>query len=129
MKDKNLVKIKQKKIFEEILSSYKVYQKEISNLKDLYNLAFKEKDEETLKDCDPIIDKIYKRAKKSEVNCFLSGQNDHLNIYIEIHAGAGGTESRLGWNVKKNVYNGLIKNYSHQIISEHSDEAGIKSST
>ena len=109
-----------------------MYLKEISNLKDLYNLAFKEKDEETLKDCDSIIDKIYKRAKKSEVNCFLSRQNDHLNIYIEIHAGAGGTESQDWAEMLRRMYMKWLdkKNYSHQIISEHKgDEAGIKSST
>ena len=36
----------------------------------------------------------FKRIKKSEINCFLSGENDDLNIFLEIHAGAGGTESQ-----------------------------------
>ena len=34
------------------------------------------------------------KGKDGEINCFLSGENDDLDIYLEIHAGAGGTESQ-----------------------------------
>ena len=34
------------------------------------------------------------KLKKVETKCFLSGENDHLDAYLEIHAGAGGTESQ-----------------------------------
>ena len=37
---------------------------------------------------------LLKDIKKLEVGCFLSGENDALNIYLEVHAGAGGTESQ-----------------------------------
>ena len=52
-KDKNLVKktVKQKKTSEEILHSYQKSLSDLNNLKDLYSLAFKEKDEETIQDC------------------------------------------------------------------------------
>ena len=95
-KDKNLVKktVKQKKLFESILSGYENSFKEISNIKDLYNLAEQEKNEEIIQDCISKIEKEIKVLKKIEINCFLSGENDDLNIYLEIHAGAGGTESQ-----------------------------------
>ena len=35
---------------------------------------------------------------------FSSGQNDHLNIYIEIHAGAGGTESQDWAEMLRRMY-------------------------
>ena len=38
--------VKQKKIFEEILNSYKDSKSEINNLKELFNLATEEKNEE-----------------------------------------------------------------------------------
>ena len=96
MKDKNRVKkVVKEKNFREIINSYKTSLKEVTNLKDLYNLAFlDEKDEEILQDCDFKIDKLFKLIKKSEINCFLSGEHDDYNIYLEIHAGAGGTESQ-----------------------------------
>ena len=60
------------------------------------------------------------KSKKVEVNCFLSGENDDLNIYLEIHAGAGGTESQdwadmlrrmyMKWFDKKNLNMKLLVN-------------------
>ena len=66
-------------------------------MKDLFNLANQEKNDEIKEDCIKKIDEVFDLIKKSEIQCFLSGENDDLNIYLEIHAGAGGTrESGLG---------------------------------
>ena len=70
--------------------------------------------------------------KKNEINCFLSGQNDDYNIYLEIHAGAGGTESQDWANMLRRMYMKWFdkKKFKYEIISEHKgEEAGIKSST
>ena len=85
LKDKNLVKktVKQKKIFENILNFYTKSLKEFNNLKDLYALASQEKDEETILDCDKKIEQILYDTKQNEINCFLSGENDDYNIYLE----------------------------------------------
>ena len=42
--------------------------------------------------------------KKSEISCFLSGENDDLDIYLEIHAGAGGTESQDWADMLRRMY-------------------------
>ena len=133
-KDKNLVKktVKQKKIFEEIITSFRKSLKDFDNLKDLYSLAHQEKDEETLKDCYERIEQILQNIKKNEINCFLSGENDDYDIYLEIHAGAGGTESQDWADMLRRMYIKWFdkKKFKYQIISEHKgDEAGIKSST
>ena len=72
-----------------------------------------------------------KETKKSEINCFLSGENDDYDIYLEIHAGAGGTESQDWAEMLRRMYmKWFDKNFNYQIISEHKgEEAGIKSST
>ena len=132
-KNKELVKktVKQKKIFEDIINSYKKSSSEINNLKDLYNLASQEKDDEMIQDCNIKIDQIHKDIKKSEVNCFLSGENDDYNIYLEIHAGAGGTESQDWADMLRRMYMKWFdkKKHKYEIISEHKgEEAGIKSS-
>ena len=59
----------------------------LNNLKDLYNLASQEKNDEIINDCHVKIQSIFQEIKKSEINCFLSGENDDLDIYLEIHAG------------------------------------------
>ncbi len=132
-KDQNLVKktVKQKKIFEDILNSYKKSFEDLNNLKDLYSLASQEKDEETILDCKKKIEQILKEIKKSEINCFLSGENDDYDIYLEIHAGAGGTESQDWADMLRRMYMKWFdkKKFKYEIISEHKgDEAGIKSS-
>ena len=133
-KDKELVKktVKQKKIFENILNSYNHSLNEINNIKDLFNLATQEKDDEIIQDCNLKIEQIQKDIKKNEINCFLSGENDDYNIYLEIHAGAGGTESQDWADMLRRMYMKWFdkKRYKYEIISEHKgEEAGIKSST
>ena len=133
-KDKNLVKktVKQKKIFEDILNSYKKSYEDLNNLKDLYALASQEKDEETINDCINKVEQILFQIKRNEINCFLSGENDDYDIYLEIHAGAGGTESQDWADMLRRMYIKWFdkKKFKYEIISEHKgEEAGIKSST
>ena len=72
------------------------------------------------------------RAKKNEIRCFLSDEADSLDCYIEIHAGAGGTESQDWAVMLRRMYMKWSDNkkFKFQLVSEHKgDEAGIKSST
>ena len=106
--------------------------KETKNIKDLFQLAVQEKSEETIEDCNKKINFILEEIKKSEINCFLSGENDNFNIYLEIHAGAGGTESQDWADMLRRMYLKWFdkKKFDYKIISEHKgEEAGIKSST
>ena len=105
---------------------------EISNLKDLNKLAIEEKNQEILNDCSNKILNILKEIKNFEIKCFLSGENDKLDIYIEIHAGAGGTESQDWADMLRRMYLKWSdkKKFKSNLISEHKgDEAGIKSAT
>ena len=91
-----------------------------------------EQNEEIIKDCNLKIEEIYNDVKKLEVSCFLSGENDSLDIYLEVHAGAGGTESQDWAEMLRRMYLKWFdkKKFTYQIISEHrGEEAGIKSST
>ena len=133
-KDKAKVKktVKEKKTYEDILNSYQSSLHEINNLKDLYNLALEEKNDEILQDCDVKINQLLKTNKEIEINCFLSGENDDFDIYLEIHAGAGGTESQDWAEMLRRMYLRWFdkKKFKYEIISEHKgEEAGIKSST
>ena len=70
--------------------------------------------------------------QKNEIKCFLSNEADTLDTYIEIHAGAGGTESQDWADMLRRMYLRWSdnKNFKNQIVSEHKgDEAGIKSTT
>ena len=102
------------------------------NIEDLFDLASQEKDEDTINDCIQKISKILLEIRSNENNCFLSGENDNYDIYLEIHAGAGGTESQDWADMLRRMYMKWFdkKNFKYEIISEHKgEEAGIKSST
>ena len=74
---------------------------------------------------------MYDEIKKTEIKCFLSNENDSLDAYLEIHAGAGGTESQDWAEMLRRMYLRWSdsKKFKSEIISEHrGDEAGIKSS-
>ena len=91
-----------------------------------------EENQEILLDCSIKLELIYKDIKKNEINCFLSGENDNYDIYLEIHAGAGGTESQDWAEMLRRMYLKWFdkKSFKYEVISEHKgEEAGIKSST
>ena len=72
------------------------------------------------------------KVKKNEIKCFLSNEADLSDCYVEIHAGAGGTESQDWANMLRRMYMKWSdnRNFRCNLISEHKgDEAGIKSST
>ena len=70
--------------------------------------------------------------QKNQIKCFLSNESDILDCYVEIHAGAGGTESQDWAEMLKRMYLKWAQNKKHKstVISEHKgDEAGVKSTT
>ncbi len=89
------------------------------------NLSIQSEVFDNLKDLREIV-------KKNEIKCFLSNEGDAFDCYIEIHAGAGGTESQDWADMLRRMYLKWSdsKNFKSKLISEHKgEEAGIKSST
>jgi len=124
--------IKEKKIYEELINSYNDSNKELKDLIDLHQLASSEKNLKVLEEVNYSLDKLLKKSKKNEVKCFLSDEGDNLDCYLEIHAGAGGTESQDWAEMLRRMYMkwASSRNFKYNLISEHrGDEAGIKSST
>ena len=99
---------------------------------DLNSLAIEEKNQNIQNEIIENIKELKSLVKKNEIRCFLSNEADSLNCYIEIHAGAGGTESQDWAEMLRRMYLKWSDNkkFKSLIISEHKgDEAGIKSST
>ncbi len=122
--------LKEKKFFEDIIKNFNFSINELENLEQLLQLATEEDNITVIKDCDKKINLLFNQIKKTEVSCFLSGENDHLDTYLEIHAGAGGTESQDWAQMLRRMYSKWIekKKSRFEVISEHKgDEAGIKS--
>jgi peptide chain release factor 2 len=124
--------IKEKKFYEDLLKSHENSVKSIIDLHELYDLALEEKNQSIINEVLEDLKELKKKAKKNETKCFLSNESDSFDCYIEIHAGAGGTESQDWAEMLRRMYlkwSGL-KDFKSQLISEHKgDEVGIKSST
>ena len=124
--------IKQKKLYEELINSHAHSVKSLADLNELNELALEEKDQSIKNEVLESIKDLKKIAKQNETKCFLSNETDSLDSYIEIHAGAGGTESQDWAEMLRRMYLkwSVIKGFKSELISEHrGDEAGIKSST
>ena len=112
------------------LSDIKEEVKEYNSLKDnalmLIELSNEGINDELEKEFSTLKEDVDKYSKK----VYLSGKYDGLNCYLEIHPGAGGTESCDWSNMLLDMYINYAekKNYTYEIISlQKGDEAGIKS--
>ena len=114
------------------MKSYENSVREVKDLSDIHGLALEENNKAIVTETLQNIISLKNRTKKNEIKCFLSKESDVLDCYIEIHAGAGGTESQDWAEMLKRMYLkwAQSKNYKTNLISEHKgDEAGIKSTT
>lgn len=96
---------------------------------DLLNL---DNDEELKKELDDLVLKLIKDIDDLEINVLLNQENDKLNCFLEIHPGAGGTESCDWAEMLLRMYLRFCEknNYKYEIIDEQKgEEAGIKSVT
>ena len=124
--------IKEKKLLDELINSYNSSINELNDLSDLYQLAIEDGNKKIQNETIQDIKELRENVKKNEIKCFLSNEADSLDCYIEIHAGAGGTESQDWANMLRRMYMKWTdaKNFKSYLISEHKgEEAGIKSST
>ena len=124
--------VKEKKFFEDLINSYKYSENQIKDLNDLYELALEENNIDIQNEVNKNISDLRRLTKQNEIRCFLSNEADSLDAYVEIHAGAGGTESQDWADMLRRMYLKWSdnKNFKYQIVSEHKgDEAGIKSTT
>ena len=124
--------LKEKKLFENLINSYETSLNKLNDLDDLNKLAIEENNINIQGEIFDNIKELRKLVKKNEIKCFLSNESDSFDSYIEIHAGAGGTESQDWADMLRRMYLKWSdkRKFKSILISEHKgDEAGIKSST
>ncbi len=124
--------VKEKKLFEDLINSLNDTNQKLVDLGELNELAVQEANHEIQNEILNNTKDLRATARKNEIKCFLSNEEDALDCYIEIHAGAGGTESQDWADMLRRMYIKWSdsKKFKFSLISEHKgDEAGIKSST
>ena len=111
------------------------YKRLVSDLDDcitLIELGEAENDEATIKEGETALRALRKDAEKRGVEALLSGEADGNDAYLEVHAGAGGTESQDWASMLLRMYTRWAerRGYKVSLIEESAgEEAGIKSAT
>lgn len=105
---------------------------ELTDLLDLAELAEAEDDAASLDEVESMLKALTARAAKAETEALLSGEADGNNCFLEVHPGAGGTESNDWASMLLRMYVRWAQRagYKVDIIDEQpGEEAGIKSAT
>ena len=114
------------------LSLIGAFEQKLLEIKDYYDLAIEENDESTIIDCKNSLSITLKELQEEEFKLQFNGEADSKSCYIEIHAGAGGTESQDWAQMLLRMYMRWAekKNFKFKIMYESpGEEAGIKSCT
>lgn len=100
---------------------------------ELIDMAIAEKEEETFfPEIKGNIDEVEKQVEKMELATMLNGAYDDSNVFLNIHPGAGGTESQDWADMLLRMYVRWAERKSFKVEFmdyQEGDEAGIKSVT
>lgn len=114
---------------QKIINSYKKLKDDLNEyIETLKNTE----DKEIIEIINSSIEQLEKEIESLETKTILSGEYDDLNSFIEIHPGAGGTESCDWASMLARMYQKFCekKGYKYEIVEEQKgEEAGIKSIT
>jgi peptide chain release factor 2 len=98
----------------------------------MIELGEAEKDQTVVAEAEAVLRKLKAEVSRREIEALLSGEADNNNSYLEVHAGAGGTESQdwAAMLLRMYVRWAEHRGYKVEYIEEtQGEEAGIKSAT
>ncbi len=99
---------------------------------DLIEMGEEEGDEDIIAEAERAIVAMHKRAERLQIETLLSGEADANDCYVEVHSGAGGTESCDWAAMLLRMYQrwGERRKFKVEMLEYHAgEEAGIKSAT
>jgi len=117
---------------EDRLTSISRMQQELDDQLTMIDLGDAEKDTKVVAEAEAALKKLKVEAFRREREALLSGEADANDSYLEVHAGAGGTESQDWASMLLRMYTRWAEKHRHKVewIEETEGEAaGIKSAT
>ncbi len=117
---------------ENALKGFENLEQTLEDAIELIGLGDEEGDEDAITEGEEMLNGLMVEAEKQEVETLLSGEADSNDCFIEIHSGAGGTESQDWASMLYRMYTRWAEAHGHKV--EHveespGEEAGIKSAT
>jgi peptide chain release factor 2 len=107
-------------------------EQELDDQITMIELGEAEKDHKAVADAETALHKLKTEVARRELEALLSGEADANDTYVEVHAGAGGTESQDWASMLLRMYTRWAEQHGYKIdwLEETEGEAaGIKSAT
>ena len=126
------VVMRERRRLEEAIGATRKLETELSDTVELIEMAEAEGDIARVDDGVRALAELAERADRDKVAALLAGEADSNNSYLEINAGAGGTESNDWAGMLQRMYSRWAERHGMRVelIDHHAGEqAGIKSAT
>ena len=117
---------------DQAIAGYRALERDFKDSVELIEMAEGEGDSNLVSEAESSLKSVAARAREAELQSLLSGEADANDAYLEIHAGAGGTESQDWAEMLLRMYMRWAEAHGHkcEFIEENVGEtAGIKSAT
>jgi peptide chain release factor 2 len=124
--------MRERRRLDEAVSAFRSIETELDETLGLMEMAEEEGQEDLVDEGVAALAALAKRAETDKVAALLSGEADASDCYIEINAGAGGTESNDWAEMLQRMYGRWAERRGFKVesIDEHpGEQAGIKSCT
>jgi peptide chain release factor 2 len=124
--------MRERQRLEHAIGATRSIERELTDTLELIELADAEGDAALVEDAIGSLAELADRADRDKVAALLAGEADANNAYIEVNAGAGGTESQDWAEMLQRMYTRWAERHGMKVelIDHHSGEqAGIKSAT
>ena len=124
--------MRERRRLEEAIGATRAIERELADTVELMEMAEAEGDEGLVDDAVKALAELADRSEKDKVAALLAGEADANDTYIEVNAGAGGTESQDWAEMLQRMYTRWAERhrYKVELIDYHAGEqAGIKSAT
>jgi peptide chain release factor 2 len=124
--------MRQRQQLERALQDFRRLERELDDNVTLVELGEAESDASTIAEGEAALARLEEEVQKKSVEALLSGEADAMNTYVEVHAGAGGTESQDWASMLARMYMRWAerRGFKVRLVDESpGEEAGIKSAT
>jgi len=124
--------MRERRRLDEAIGATKAIEQEMADTVELIEMAEAEGDDEMANEGTASLAALAARAGEDKVKALLSGEADANDTFIEINAGAGGTESQDWAGMLQRAYTRWAERHGYKVelIDFHAGEqAGIKSAT
>jgi peptide chain release factor 2 len=124
--------MRERRRLDEAIAATRTIEKELADTVELMEMAEAEGDNGLVDDAVASLAELAARTEKDKVAALLAGEADANDTYIEVNAGAGGTESQDWAEMLQRMYTRWAERHGYKVelIDHHAGEqAGIKSAT